>query len=862
MGSAPGDTSAEGYWSRIRLLLFGLGLSVSIGMTGVLWFDVFRRVDDLSVTRSDNTQWTIGQLEVDTLRFTLALQGAQGADAASLAEVRQRFDIFYSRFRTLTRGKAYQSLFEDEDYLRAHGAIDAFLDRQIPLIDGPDAELQAALPDMAAEARQVHDLVRDLALRGLQVFAAQSDRQRSEVVGLILRTGFVTVLQLVVLFVVLLMMLRTGRRAAAFARRTAEAHRNLEMIVNSSLDAIVVADESGVVRVFNPAAEETFGWTREEAIGCPMTALMIPEHHRAGHEAGMRRFVETGEKRVIGAGRVQLEARHKSGRIFPVELSLRSEEDETGRIFVSFMRDITRRREAEDALTSARDDALAAARKKAEFLAVMSHEIRTPLNGMLGAIELLGDTALDDRQRRWLETLEGSGQLLLQHVNDVLDLSSIDAGRSGLRNDAVDLRALCAEVIATQDGAARRAGNASSSVVSDAVPQRVSVDGRRLSQVLLNLVGNAHKFTRDGTVRLVVDARPGAEGRSDLTIHVTDTGPGIRAEDRERIFEEFVMLDSSYHRNATGTGLGLAISRRIVQAMGGRIEVLDAPGGGADFRIDLTLETVEPDTEAGRATGDAIGEPQRGPLDVLLVEDNDINRAILVEMLERDGHAVTEAVDGQDAVARAEERAFDLVLMDISMPGMDGVEATRRIRAGTGPNARTPIVAVTAHAMPEEVERFRAAGMGRTVTKPVSRAVLRDLLRQMQMGGASGTASSPRTGRGSAEIMDTERLAELTETMGETRFTGLVAKFLEEGDAMAEAAGGAAPQDDPRGFVMRVHALAGAAGLLGAQALSEALVEAEAGYKRDGSAVPPERCEALVALWAETRAAYEELTSE
>jgi PAS domain S-box-containing protein len=642
---------------------------VSIVSTGMLWFDVLRRVDELTVTRSDNTQWTISQLEVDTLRMALAIEAAETGGGQDLAAVRQRFDILYSRFRTLERASTYRLLFGDADYLEAQDEMAGFLERQLRFIDGTDAELRAALPAIAADTMEAHAAVRAMALRGLHVFAEVSDRQRSEVVGLILRTGIGAALLLAVLAVVLLMLLQTGRRAAAAARRTAEANRNLAMIVNTSLDAIVLADDKGVVRAFNPAAEATFGWTSDEAIGRPMTELMIPEHHHAAHDAGMKRFVETGERRVIGAGRVQLDARHKSGRVFPVELSLSTERDETGRIFVAFLRDITRRREAEDALTAARDDALAGARKKAEFLAMMSHEIRTPLNGMLGAIELLGDSPLDPRQERWLATLKGSGQLLLQHVNDVLDLSRLDAGQAGLRRERVDLRALCAEVVASQDAAARAAGNTNSCVISDAVPEAVRIDGRRLFQVLLNLLGNANKFTRNGAVRVSVDAHPSGPGRFGLEIHVTDTGIGIPADDRDRIFEEFVMLDTSYHRDGAGTGLGLAISRRIVQSMGGRIDVIDTPGGGADFRIDLEVEA-----ETQRARARTVSVMDADPtavrrLDILLVEDNAVNREILREMLERDGHGVTEATDGADAVEKAGSRRFDLILMDISMPG-------------------------------------------------------------------------------------------------------------------------------------------------------------------------------------------------
>jgi PAS domain S-box-containing protein len=821
---------------------------------------VLRRVDELTVTRSDNTQWTISQLEVDTLRLALAIDAAGTGEAEAMQALRQRFDIFYSRFRTLGRANVYRLLFDDAAYSEAYDEIDAFLERQVPIIDGSDEDLRAALDDMAAETSVAHSAIREMALRGLHIFAEQSDRQRAEVVALILRTGLITVLLLAILAVVVLMMLKAGRQADAAAKRSAEANRNLAMIVNTSLDAIVVTDEEGVVRTFNPAAETTFGWSRDEAIGRPMTDLMIPEHHRAAHEAGMKRFVETGEAHVIGAGRVQLDARHKNGRIFPVELSLSTDQDETGRIFVAFLRDITRRRENEDALMAARDDALAAARKKAEFLAVMSHEIRTPLNGMLGAIELMSDGPLDVQQRRWLETLRGSGELLLSHVNDVLDLSRLESGEANLTYQHTDLRALCDAVLASQASTARAVGNRLISDIAADVPSMVRIDGRRLSQVLLNLVGNANKFTRDGAVKLSIRSQSRMNDRIGLEIHVTDTGIGIGAADRDRIFEEFVMLDSSYERGNTGTGLGLAISRRLVRAMGGEIDVLDAPGGGADFRILLDVEA--PPAAADTAARDAEGrKAAEGPrLHVLLVEDNAINRDILGEMLCADGHAVTMAVDGRDGLAQAGAQRFDLVLMDISMPGLDGVETTTMIRAGAGPNALTPIVAVTAHAMPEEVERFRGAGMLRTLTKPIDRAALRKALAEI---ATPDTPLAPKTptaaGHEAQLLMDDPHLAELSEIMGEQRFFDLIERLIAQGDAVAEAAEGQTPSSDPAAFAGELHALAGVSAMLGAKALWEALVAAETRLQQDGKPMSTAERQELSRIWAETRAAYADL---
>jgi CheY-like chemotaxis protein/HPt (histidine-containing phosphotransfer) domain-containing protein len=450
----------------------------------------------------------------------------------------------------------------------------------------------------------------------------------------------------------------------------------------------------------------------------------------------------------------------------------------------------------------------------------------------------------------------------LRHVNDVLDLSRLESGEAGLTFQRTDLRAVCDAVLESQVSAARAADNRLTCDIGPDVPDIVKIDGRRLSQVLLNLIGNANKFTRGGAVNLSIRSHPSIDGRIGLEIHVTDTGIGIPSADRDRIFEEFVMLDSSYERGATGTGLGLAISRRLVRAMGGEIDVLDAPGGGADFRILLDVE-VPPAAVGNQAQHAVRPKPIAGSsLDILLVEDNAINRNILGEMLRADGHGVTMAVDGRDGVAQAGERRFDLVLMDISMPGMDGVEAATKIRSGRGPNAQTPIVAVTAHAMPEEVERFRLAGMLRTMTKPIDRMALRQLLADMAQKDAPAVSEAPPEAGGDAPIlMDDARLSELFEVMEEQRFLDLIERFIEEGDAFAAAAEGDAPTSDPAAFIGELHALAGVSGMLGAKSLHEALVAAETEYRRDGKPISSADCQAIARIWVETREAYSDLSA-
>ncbi|MGC9420415.1 MAG: ATP-binding protein, partial [Rhodovulum sp.] len=340
---------------------------------------------------------------------------------------------------------------------------------------------------------------------------------------------------------------------------------------------------------------------------------------------------------------------------------------------------------------------------------------------LLGTMELMRDTGLDRDQREHLAIMESAGRLLLHHVNDVLDLAHLDSGQAVARAERFDLGALLEETVSMHRALA--AVNDNWLVLEPGAGLgAVTGDAPRLRQVLVNLVGNALKFTHAGQVTVR------AERRGDtVEIAVRDTGRGIAAEDRSRIFDEFFTGDPTYGRAAGGTGLGLAITARLVRLMGGEIALDSTPGAGSLFTVRLPLPVAEAEPPEAAEDDDApCGGPAR-PLSVLLVEDNRVNRRVARAMLEKLGHRVTEAEDGLDGVEMAFHGAYDAILMDVSMPRLDGVEATRRIRLG-GRSRHARIIGLTAHALPEEVARFRAAGMDAVGCKPVSRAQLRGLL--------------------------------------------------------------------------------------------------------------------------------------
>lgn len=376
-----------------------------------------------------------------------------------------------------------------------------------------------------------------------------------------------------------------------------------------------------------------------------------------------------------------------------------------------------RQRTAE--LAQAMQLAVEASHAKSEFLANMSHELRTPMNGLLGMIDVALDSPLTAEQRDQLETARRCGFSLLALLNDILDLSKIEAGKMTMERIAFDLRAVVADTIKAQEARAQEKRIALRLRSDPATPAWVVGDPLRLRQIVANLLSNAMKFTEHGSVE--VRLRVAAEGpERRITIEVADTGVGIAPEALPNMFEKFTQADTSITRKFGGTGLGLAITRKLVELFAGEIRVESALGHGSIFTVELTLEAAPApagSTDVAKPTGES-GNTGRARL--LVVEDNEVNRKVILAMLRRTNHAIEVAVDGQDALRALDQAAvpFDLVLMDVQMPIMDGLEATRHIRRD--PRFRDlPVIAMTAHAMTGDREQCLAAGMNEYLTKPV-----------------------------------------------------------------------------------------------------------------------------------------------
>lgn len=398
------------------------------------------------------------------------------------------------------------------------------------------------------------------------------------------------------------------------------------------------------------------------------------------------------------------------------------------RFLLGLAQDTTERRRFENELRRAKAAAEAASEAKSNFLAAMSHEIRTPMNGVLGVTDLLLDTQLSDEQREHLTIVRNSAESLLTVLNDILDFSKVEAGKLAIEELPFSLHGCVRDVLPILSQRARQKNLALVCEFAPGVPDCVVGDPMRLRQVLTNLIGNAVKFTAQGEVVVKAEASPATETRALVHFSVRDTGIGIPEEKKQLIFEPFSQADGSMARKFGGTGLGLSISARLVGLMGGRIWVESELGRGSTFHftMQLGLQQLErANTPENAAAGPAADHQPTVRLRILLAEDNSVNQLLAMRMLQKQGHEVVLVEDGIKAIAAIQREPFDLILMDVQMPELDGLQATQQIRqkeAASG--GHVPIIAMTAHALKGDRERCLDSGMDDYLSKPINRAEL------------------------------------------------------------------------------------------------------------------------------------------
>ena len=549
-----------------------------------------------------------------------------------------------------------------------------------------------------------------------------------------------------------MIVLNGARRRAQ--REVERQHRWYRLLMQTSRDAIHVLDARGNLRECNEAFLAHLGYTASEA-----ETLTLADWAPTWATVGQPVDVESELLARLGSTSATFEARHlrKDGTWRDVEVNVAPFELESERLLFASARDITERKHADEELREAKRAAEAASAAKSEFLANMSHEIRTPMNGVLGLAALLLDSPLTPEQRELTEAIRTSGDGLVAVINDILDFSKIEAGKLDIAAVDVQVRSVVDEVATILGGRAREKGLSLTHTVAPEIPATLIGDPGRLRQVLVNLAGNAVKFTQVGSVTITVGMAARTVDDVLLRFSVKDTGIGVPVEKQHVLFRSFSQVDSSAARRHGGTGLGLAISRQLAELMGGTIGVVSADGAGAEFWFTVRMKLAVATTAVTRSArqgplkaSDFVGRGRNGDVRLLLAEDNATNQVVALGLLRKLGMVADVVGNGRDALDALGRIDYDVVLMDIQMPEMDGLEACRQLRLPTSPalNPAVPVIAMTAHAMQGDREIALEAGMTDYVAKPVTLVSLSEALDRclsFRVAGAVRPTPTPTT---------------------------------------------------------------------------------------------------------------------
>jgi PAS domain S-box-containing protein len=493
--------------------------------------------------------------------------------------------------------------------------------------------------------------------------------------------------------------------------------------IEQTNDAVVITNSRGEITFVNQAMEELTGYSLYELRGHQALAFFYVDREKA--DADTRRLYEEGS--LVAEHLV----RDRRGRDHAVLVRGNNIVDSEGSVIGTILIhvDLDKMRHYEAQLIRAKQRAEEASRAKSVFLANMSHEIRTPINGVLGLLRLLPE-ADPETQETYYRLIEEASSSLVQLIDDILDLSRIEADRLTLMPQAFAVRELLRHVSSFFAADVERKGISLSVEVDEATPETIVTDRVRLQQVLTNLIGNAVKYTEAGSVTVRAFRHTGDEdGRVTVGFEVRDTGIGISEENREKLFGFFQQVEEGYAKRYGGAGVGLAVSKRLVEMMGGTIVVDSTPGVGSTFTF--TVDAVTDRRSRPREEDKQMNLEPKGGLRILLAEDNEINLLAMKVQLERDGHQITVARDGLETLDRYNEGSFDVALVDVQMPNMDGVEVVKRIREMEKGGGRLPVFAVTAYALDEQKVQFIEAGFDEVLVKPVAPGVLADYLARL-----------------------------------------------------------------------------------------------------------------------------------
>jgi PAS domain S-box-containing protein len=814
------DTTSRGlgYGAMVLVLLGALGLELTAQV-------ILKKMNDLNSGTYDNSMWTVSQIEVDFQKFLLAVHkvivvAPPNNRKAAIAEVVRDFDIYFSRVRIISTRKTHHSNLAGIDPLSNIDmvTVEAHLQSLVPLIDGCTEQGTDYFSHILTVATPILPELRQIIMTVLQN-AVKSDSldylSRANVLqGLFLLTQGMAIVLVGAGIILARLSWQLNRRTVDFARVSSKMNKAIE----TSLDAVIITDYSGRISTFNAAAENMFGFTFEAMLGLLVEDLLSSGIHSLGGRKLSGRQIAARLARSANLGRVELTLQKSDNSFFLVEIAVASAVDSDGApIFLGFLRDISKLAKADKQERAARFEAERSANANARFLAVMSHEMRTPLHGIIAALELLEGVNTTKESRVLRKIARDCAGSALEQIEEVLELAlhdSTDVAEVVQTFFPVEV----ARIIVEQWQSLAIANQTSLTLEFDPVlAEPLHGNRRAFRSALANLIGNAIKFTQLGTI--TVRIYPAPQLTHYMRVEVIDTGIGIEPQHLTCIFEDFETISAPTWKRRSASGLGLGIVRRAVGLMGGAMHLESTFGKGSRFWFDIP-QSPTLGVSASRPTV-ALHIPSGSIFNILVVDDNAINRLLLAQMLERLGHTVEFANDGLIAVEAAKYTRYDLILMDINMPGMNGVDATRMIRLG-GASAAIPIIGITANALPQDLASYVAVGMNLTLLKPITSAALEIRIKELTQPTEDAKlfdklpAEHPLVAHDSLRdlqciLTPQDMSAFVSEALGLARAAMVDANFA----------------NDSAKFADQVHQAAGAVGMVGAIRLHSVMCKIE-----------------------------------
>lgn len=508
------------------------------------------------------------------------------------------------------------------------------------------------------------------------------------------------------------------------SKRDYDTYR-LNAIVENAVDGILTLDKDFIIQTWNPAAKRMFGYVAEEIIGTSVQKIIVTPSTLRNDEY-IAKYLRSGQPRIIGLSHEEIMGLRKNGSTFPIDMGVSEFQLNGERIYSMILRDISELKRITEDLRKAVDSAKAANQAKSMFLAHMSHEIRTPLGALIGFSKLIVDPTVSPSDKlNYVAGIERNGDLLLNIINDILDISKIEAGKLDIDLKEVAIDEILSDLTALLEIKAKEKGLGYGLLVSPRVPRIIRTDSTRIRQILFNIVGNAIKFTEHGSIEVKVEFV--GNGRPKLMFVVKDTGPGIEAAKHDSLFKMFSQVDDTLRRKIGGTGLGLLLSRNLANLLGGDVVLSESVvGKGSTFTITIDPGSIAwpetppkiPELKTVKVASSDAANIRLDGCKILLVEDMLDNQIIIKKFLNSAGAQVEIADNGQMALEAAKCKSFDVILMDLQLPVLDGYEATSLLRKS---GVKVPIIALTAHAHREEHERCLASGFNDHLVKPIAR---------------------------------------------------------------------------------------------------------------------------------------------